>query len=102
MREKNTTVGGLYSMFVKGDTMGGTLGPAAAPTAGSGKFNWKREIKRTLREVCLYTWPTPHLHAYTSCINHSLRASVALCPGMWERVAITGYYAYMCTHAGAW
>eukprot|EP00962_Isochrysis_galbana_P060395 scaffold34819_cov147-Isochrysis_galbana.AAC.1 len=32
MRAKNTTVGGLYSMFVRGGTMGGTLKDAQAAT----------------------------------------------------------------------
>lgn len=36
MRTKNTTVGGLYSMFVRGDTMGGTLKDAQAATPASG------------------------------------------------------------------
>ena len=73
MKEVNRRVGGLYSMFVKGGTVGATLGdaapaesasssaakPASSSAAGPAKaavgsaaaerFNWKRAIKQQLR-----------------------------------------------------
>ena len=52
MKEVNRKVGGLYSMFVKGGTEGGTLkdAPAASSAeAGTGTFNWKRAIREALR-----------------------------------------------------
>ena len=62
MKEVNRKVGGLYTMFVKGGTEGGTLtehapAPAAASAASASaaassspsKFNWKRAIREALR-----------------------------------------------------
>lgn len=63
MREVNRRVGGLYSMFVKGEAIGGTIPPsgqeraaaAAAPAAAAAassaadKFNWKAAIRDALR-----------------------------------------------------
>jgi hypothetical protein len=52
MRAKNTTVGGLYSMFVWGDTMGGTIkdaqaaSPAAAPGAEGDGHATKKERRK--------------------------------------------------------
>ena len=58
MKEVNRRVGGLYTMFVKGETEGGTLkdkppaassSAAAAPAASADKFNWKKAIRAALR-----------------------------------------------------
>ena len=63
MKEVNRRVGGLYSMFVKGGSVGATLdaapAPAPAPAAAAAaatpddgaSFNWKRAIKRHLRDA---------------------------------------------------
>ena len=72
MKEVNRRVGGLYSMFVKGGSVGGTLDAAPTPAAAtaptpavaavptsaaaakpskSTKFNWKRAIKHHLRDA---------------------------------------------------
>ncbi len=69
MREANRKVGGLYTMFVKGGTMGGTItdsqdgagtsgstrgakrkrDAAAAPAQAGASFAWKREIRSLLK-----------------------------------------------------
>ena len=61
MKAANRTVGGLYSMFVKGGVEGNTIGssstgssssaaaPAAAAASPAAAFNWKRAIKAELR-----------------------------------------------------
>ena len=70
MREANRKVGGLYTMFVKGDTMGGTITDAPsgagedgaargakrkrkaapeAPAQNGASFAWKREIRLRLK-----------------------------------------------------
>ena len=72
MREANRKVGGLYTMFVKGGTMGGTItesqdgagtsgltrgakrkrdAAAAAPAQAGASFAWKREIRSRLQEA---------------------------------------------------
>ena len=56
MKQVNRTAGGLYSMFVKGATIGGTAeassnsaaAGAAAPAATAKPFKWRREIKAVL------------------------------------------------------
>ena len=55
MKEVNRKVGGLYTMFVKGGTEGGTLkeldpaSASAAASSSSSSFNWKRSIREVLR-----------------------------------------------------
>lgn len=55
MKQVNKQVGGLYTMFVKGTTMGGTLKECtptnATKTPPEGKFKWKRQIKARLEKV---------------------------------------------------
>ena len=55
MKQANKQVGSLYTMFVKGQTMGGTL-KEDATTDGmhdspKGRFKWKKEIKARLQKL---------------------------------------------------
>ena len=55
MKQANKQVGRLYTMFVKGQTMGGTL-KEDATTDGmhdspKGRFKWKKEIKARLQKL---------------------------------------------------
>jgi hypothetical protein len=55
MKEANRKVGGLYTMFVRGDTMGGSLAEAkpshSEADAAAGAFSWKSEIRAHLRKA---------------------------------------------------
>ena len=50
MKEVNRQVGGLYSMFVKGDTMGGSLQPGKEEKEAMGEKKEKKEKKRKKEE----------------------------------------------------
>lgn len=107
MKEVNRQVGGLYSMFVKGATMGGSLEPedgkaakpkkakkekkentaqkkAAAAAAGSvdGEavgFNWKKSVKTQLRAAEGQHLPLKRLRKGTvaACQAHGVSADKA-------------------------
>ena len=72
MKEANRKVGGLYTMFVRGDTMGGTIKEAGEPSQSeaaseahasqaNNTFDWKSEIRTQLRQAAGHTLPSKQL-----------------------------------------
>ena len=55
MKQANKQVGSLYTVFVKGQTMGGTLKEDATTDcmhdSPKGRFKWKKEIKARLQKL---------------------------------------------------